>query len=184
MTREIRYARYDGPDATARLDAFLPAYEEVYAEPPYLEGPQDVAEFTEHYQGHTQRSGMRLVLARDADEVVGFAYGYYLAADTRWWRNLQDVTLPDACTREDGHRSFVIIELAVRRPWRRRGVAAGLHARLLDGVEAERVTLTVRPEPEAEPARNAYLAWGYRKIGTSHPWAGAPLYECMLRELR
>ncbi|EYT78278.1 acetyltransferase [Streptomyces sp. Tu 6176] len=178
---DVVFDRYEGTAAAGQLDAFLSAYEEVYAEPPYLEGPRDVAEFVEHYQTHVRRSGMRLVIARDGDEVAGFTYGYFLAPDTRWWRNLQDTSLPEAYVREDGRRTFVIIELAVRRAWRRRGVATGLHARLLDGIDAERVTLTVRPEPEADPARSAYLAWGYRKVGTSHPWEDAPLYACMVR---
>jgi len=180
----ITYSRHSGTDAAMGLDDFLSAYEEVYAEPPYNEGPRDVAEFIEHYDAHTQRAGMRLILAREGAEVVGFAYGYYLAPDTRWWANLQDVQLPSAYTREDGRRTFVILEMAVRKPWRRRGISTALHERLLDGVEAQRVTLTVRPEPEAAPARAAYVAWGYESLGTSHPWDDAPFYECMVRPLR
>ncbi|MFF8592701.1 GNAT family N-acetyltransferase [Streptomyces sp. NPDC015220] len=181
---DVGFTRYEGPAPAGRLDAFLRAYAEVYADPPYLEGCREVAEFIDRYQVHARRPGMRLIIARVGEEAVGFTYGYFLAPDTRWWHNLQDVTLPEPYMREDGHRSFAIIELAVRKAWRRRGIAAGLHDRLLDGVDAERVTLTVRPEPEADPARDAYLAWGYHKIGISHPWEDAPLYECMIRELR
>ena len=183
MTNAITYHRYNNGEAAGQLDAFIPAYEEVYAEPPYSEGPRDVAEFIEHYGAQTGRPGMELVLAQDGAEVVGFTYGYYLDADTRWWRNIQDVELPNDFTHETGTRSFVIIELAVRKAWRRRGIAAGLHAQLLDGVDAERVTLTVRPEPEATAAQAAYAAWGYRPVGTSHPWPEAPFYTCMVREL-
>jgi len=180
---EVTYERHEGAAAATRLDTFLPAYEEIYAEPPYCEGPSDIAEFIEHYQVQARRSGMRLVLAREGEEVVGFTYGYYLAPETRWWHNLQDVNLPDDFTRENNHRTFVIIELAVRKPWRRHGIAAELHARLLEGLTAERVTLTMRPEPEAAPAQAAYAAWGYRKVGTSRPWDDAPLYHCMIRQL-
>ncbi|MFD6551634.1 GNAT family N-acetyltransferase [Streptomyces sp. NPDC058398] len=180
---EITYSRYAGADAADQLDAFVPAYEEIYVEPPYLEGPRDVAEFIEHYAVQARRPGMRLVLAREGDEVVGFTYGYYLASDTRWWANLQDVQLPAEVTREDGLRTFVVIEMAVRKPWRRQGISAALHGRLLDGVTAERVTLTVRPEAEAAAARTAYLSWGYEVVGTSHPWDDAPLYDCLLRPL-
>jgi GNAT superfamily N-acetyltransferase len=183
MTSEVTFVSYEGEEAAAQLDAFLPAYEEIYVEPPYCEGPKDVAEFIEHYAAQARRPGMRLLLARDAVEVIGFTYGYYLAPDTQWWANLQDVKLPADFTREDGRRTFVIIELAVRKPWRRRGIAAALHTRLLDGIDAERVTLTVRPEPEAEAARSAYLAWGYSRVGTSHPWEDAPVYDCMVRPL-
>jgi len=178
----VIYDRYDALDADTRLDTFLPAYTEIYQEPPYCEGPDDVAEFVEHYHLQTRRPGMRLILAREGEETVGFTYGYHLAPDTRWWANLQDARLSTEFTHEDSHRTFVVIELAVRKPWRRRGIATELHNRLLNGLHAERVTLTVRPEPEAAPARAAYVAWGYRKVGMSRPFEGSPVYECMLRE--
>ncbi|MEI5102299.1 GNAT family N-acetyltransferase [Streptomyces sp. PmtG] len=180
---QMTFERYEEAAATGQLDTFLPAYEEVYVEPPYCEGPRDVAEFIEHYQVQARRSGMRLVIAHEGEEVVGFTYGYRLAPDTRWWKNVQDVRLSEDFTAEDGRRTFVIIELAVRKAWRRRGIAAELHARLLDGLDAERVTLTVRPEPEAAPAQSAYAAWGYRPIGVSHPWDEAPLYTCLVRDI-
>lgn len=182
MTGGVTCERYEGEEeARAQLDAFLPAYEEVYADPPYNEGPSDVAAFIESYMVHTQRPGMRLVLAREGDEIVGFSYGYLLSADTTWWSNVQE-PLPEEFVREDGARTWVILELAVRKPWRRRGIAAGLHAALLDGLSVERVTLTVRPEKEAAPAQSAYAAWGYRRVGLSHPWDDAPFYDAMVLE--
>ncbi|TLQ45059.1 GNAT family N-acetyltransferase [Streptomyces marianii] len=180
---EVTYERYEGPEAAEQLDAFLPTYEEVYVEPPYCEGPRDVAEFIDRYQLQTQRPGFRLVLARDGGEVVGFTFGYRLPEDTGWWDNLLE-PMPDEFTRESGERTFVIIELAVRKPWRRRGIAAGLHERLLDGLAVERVTLTMRPEPEAAPAQSAYASWGYRQVGQSHPWEEAPVYDAMVLDLR
>jgi GNAT superfamily N-acetyltransferase len=181
---EPTYELHEGQDAAGRLDAFLDAYEEVYAEPPYCEGPSDVAQFIEHYQAHTRRNGMRLVLARDGEggEVVGFAYGYPLPADTRWWAGVQD-ELSAEFTREDGARTLAVIELAVRSPWRRRGVAAALHSRLVGSVDVERVTLSVRPEPEAKAAQSAYASWGYREVGLSHPWPEAPYYTTMVLDL-
>ncbi|WP_446037536.1 GNAT family N-acetyltransferase [Streptomyces sp. SID1143] len=178
----IVYRLYEGRTVAGQLDAFLPVYEEVYAEPPYSEGPEDIAEFVEHFRVHARRAGIRLVLAREAGEVVGFAYGYLLAPDTRWWANVQE-PLPGDFTWEDGTRTWVVIELGVRKPWRRRGIAGGLHDRLLEGLVVERVTLTVRPEPEAAPARAAYRSWGYRRVGRSHPWDDAPCYDAMVREI-
>ncbi|MEU1520423.1 GNAT family N-acetyltransferase [Streptomyces sp. NPDC005811] len=181
---EVRFERWEGPEAAGQLDAFLPAYEEVYAEPPYCEGPRDVAEFIDHYgQQIRSRPGFRLVVAYGGGQVVGFGYGYRLPADTKWWANLLDPVCAEF-GRETGVRTFAVIELAVRKPWRRRGVAAGLHARLLEGLAVERVTLTVRPEAEAAPARAAYAAWGYRTVGRSHPWPEAPVYDAMVLDLR
>lgn len=115
--------------------------------------------------------------------MVGFGYGYRLPAGTGWWGNLLE-PMPEDFTCETGERTFAIIELAVRKAWRRQGIAAGLHARLLGGLRVDRVTLTVRPEPEAAPARSAYQAWGYRKVGRSHPWEEAPVYDAMVLDLR
>lgn len=180
---EVTYERFGGSNAAEQLDALLPAYEEAYVEPPYCEGPQDIAEFIERFQIQTQRPGFRLVLARDAGKVVGFTFGYRLPADTRWWNNLLEPQ-PEAFTHEDGERTYVIIELAVRKPWRRHRIAATLHTHLLEGLPVERVTLTMRPEPEAAPAQAAYASWGYRKVGQSQPWDEAPVYDAMVLDLR
>lgn len=174
----------DGRQAAGLLDEALPVYEEVYAEPPYLEGPRDVAEFLERFGRQSERHGFRMVIARDGDGTpAGFAFGYLLPADTAWWDSAL-APLPADFTVEDGTRTFVIIELAVRAPWRRHGIARRLHAALLDGQTAQRATLTVRPEPEAAPARAAYAAWGYRTIGRSQPWPDAPVYDCLVLNLR
>ncbi|MBT2387503.1 GNAT family N-acetyltransferase [Streptomyces sp. ISL-11] len=178
----MTYARHDGPAAGTQLDAFLPAYEEVYAEPPYREGPRDIAEFIERFQRQARRPGFRVVLTRSDADVVGFTFGYLLSPDTLWWEGLLD-PLPGEFTRETGERTFAVIELAVREPCRRCGIAAGLHARLLDGLTVERVTLTARPEPEAAPARATYAAWGYRLVGRSQPWDDAPVYDAMVLDL-
>lgn len=176
---EVTYQRIHGPEAAGLLDAFLPAYEEVYVEPPYSEGPREVAEFIERFHRQARRPGFRLVLAREREEVVGFAFGYRLPADTLWWNGLL-TPLPEQFTRETGERTFAIIELAVRKPWRRRGIAAALHSRLIDDLGVERITLTMRPEPEAAPAQRAYQAWGYVKVGQSQPWDEAPVYDSMV----
>lgn len=173
----------EGAGAAARIDDFLSAYEEVYVEPPYCEGPREVAEFIERFGRQAQRSGFRLAVARDGGEVVGFSFGYLLPADTKWWEG-QLRLLPAEFTAESGERTFVIIELAVRKPWRRRGVAAKLHSALIDGLRVERITLTMRPEPEAAPAQSAYAAWGYRKVGQSQPWDEAPVYDSMILDLQ
>ncbi|MGH3328757.1 MAG: GNAT family N-acetyltransferase [Streptomycetales bacterium] len=170
MAGQVAVHHWDGEGAGTQLDAILPAYEEVYVEPPYREGPREVSEFVERFKRQAKRPGFRVVLARDGAEVVGFTFGYRLPRDTLWWDGLLP-PLPETFTRETGERTFVIIELAVRKPWRRRGIAARLHAKLLDGVAVERVTLTMRPEPEAAPAQAAYAAWGYRKWG--RPGLGA-----------
>lgn len=184
MSDLLSLERRDGSEAVGLLDEILPAYEEVYAEPPYNEGPRDIAEFIERFQRQAERPGFRVVVARSGGSPVGFSFGYRLPADTRWWAGAALSPLPAEFTTEDGERTFVIIELAVRKPWRRQGVAARLHAGLLAGLTVERVTLTMRPEPEAAPAQAAYSKWGYRTVGQSQPWDEAPVYDSMVLDLR
>ncbi|WP_314253508.1 GNAT family N-acetyltransferase [Streptomyces kutzneri] len=167
--------------AGRELDDLAPVYAAVFAEPPYNEGPRDVAEFLERYRREHKTPGFRLVLARDAGELAGFAYGLPLASTTGWWSGFLDTDLAEEFTREDGRRTFVVMELAVRAGWRGHGVGRALHTALLDGVTAERVTLTVRPEA---PAAAWYERLGYALVGLTRPWDGAPLYRSMIKPLQ
>jgi GNAT superfamily N-acetyltransferase len=169
----------EGDVAAALLDVVVAVYAEVYAEPPYLEGPDDIAGFTDAWQRHSTQDGFRLVLGHDGPELVGFAYGHLLPPDTDWWDGgLVDPN--EAFTDETGQRTFAVIELAVLKPHRRRGAGCRLHAALLEDTKAERATLLVRPEPETAPARAAYGSWGYSKIGQIKPGPTAPVYDAML----
>lgn len=170
------------PQALGLAQAFRVVYAEVFAEPPSSEGEDDVEATFRRFRSQTRRRTFRGALARIGDvEPVGMAYGYPLGANTGWWEQL---TTPedDDMRREDGHRTFGFMELAVRAHWRGQGVAQRLHDAVLDGVEAERVLLNVHPESKAAVA--AYRAWGYRKVGEAHPWEGAEPHDVMLLDLR
>lgn len=172
----------DPGQATRLLDDIAPVYEEVYAEPPYHEGPRDVAQFIERYGREHKVRGFRLATARnDQGELSAFAYGLPLSSSTTWWEGFLDTTLADNFTREDGRRTLVIMELAVRAQYRRRGLARALHTALMEDNPAQRVTLAVRPE--AEPATSLYDDLGYRLVGHTRPWDDAPTYRCMIRDL-
>ncbi|MFI9741591.1 GNAT family N-acetyltransferase [Streptomyces sp. NPDC052494] len=169
----------DAGKAAQLLDDIAPLYEEAFAQAPYLEGPREVGAFIARYDEDRQRRGFRLVLARDGEDLAGFAYGVPLDSTTKWWDGLSETVADDAFTREDGRRTFVIMELAVRTAYRRGGLGRALHAALLTDNPAERVTLAVRPD--AEPATSLYAALGYRVVGRSSPWPGGPTYLYMLR---
>ncbi|MBB1247106.1 GNAT family N-acetyltransferase [Streptomyces durbertensis] len=173
----------DRDRATEALDTIVPVYERVFAEPPYHEGPDDVSGFVDGYRQEAQQDGFRLALAHDdSGQPAGFAYGYPLQPTTRWWHGFLNADLADAFTREDGHRTFVIKELAVLPEHRRTGTARSLHTGLLHGLTAERATLAV--VPEAEPAVRLYAALGYTSVGLCRPWADAPLFDVMVLPLR
>ncbi|GHF43942.1 hypothetical protein GCM10010218_26550 [Streptomyces mashuensis] len=172
----------DGSAAAAAEDAFRLVYAEVFAEPPYRESAADVSAACRRFRTLARKPVFRAVLARAGDgEPVGMAYGHLLGPATRWWAQLTE-PVPDDLSREDGHRTFGLLELAVRGAWRGQGVGRRLHDALLDGVGAERVLLNVHPESTAATA--AYRAWGYRKVGEARPWEGADLHDVMLLGLR
>ncbi|MEU7166678.1 GNAT family N-acetyltransferase [Streptomyces morookaense] len=168
----------DGPAAAAAEESFRLVYAEVFAEPPYKETEADVAATFRRFRSQTRKTGFRAALARTQDgEAVGIAYGYPLSPNTGWWDQLTK-PVPDAMRREDGRRTFGLMELAVRPSWRGRGVARRLHEAVLDGAEAERVLLNVHPDSKA--AQAAYRSWGYQKVGEARPWPGADLHDVML----
>lgn len=109
------------------------------------------------------------------------AYGYPLGVNTEWWDQLT-TPVDDDMRREDGNRTFGLMELAVRAHWRGQGVARRLHYAVLDGVEAERVLSNVHPESKAAVA--AYRAWGYRKVGEARPWEGVEAHNVLVLDLR
>ncbi|MEV4432339.1 GNAT family N-acetyltransferase [Streptomyces sp. NPDC049585] len=176
----VTYERHEGPEAARLPGAFLPAYEEVYAEPPYCEGPQDAEAFVGRFRQHAQRPGFRLVLAREGAEVVGFAFGFPLPAEATWWGFMLE-PLPPEFTRETGTRTFAVVQLAVRRPWRRCGTAAALHAALLDGAGVERAAL--HAYPAAGPAQAAYRGWGYVNVGRCRFADGGDEFDALVLTL-
>ncbi|MFE2044048.1 GNAT family N-acetyltransferase [Streptomyces sp. NPDC059477] len=185
MTQQgaVRVEPMDGPAAAHAEDAFRRVYAEAFAEAPYHEGPDDVAAAFRRFRSQTRKGTFRAALAVRVEdgEPVGMAYGFPLGPDTKWWDQLTE-PVPEEQRREDGRRTFGLMELAVCPAWRGQGVARCLHETLLDGVEAGRVLLNVHPDSAAASA--VYRAWGYRKVGEACPWSGAELHDVMLLDLR
>ena len=151
--------------ATELTDEFLDLYGAVYAEPPYDDGPDEVAEFAAAWPRIAGEPGFRLVLARDEGALVGFTVGYVLRPDCGWWprEHLSDFAPGDVeeWIGADGvGRSVGVDELGVRSGWRRRGLARALHDALVVGRRESRVVLWARVD--APVARAVYARWGYR----------------------
>lgn len=60
-------------------------YAEIYAEPPYHEGPAEVRDFASGWHRTIDQRNFRLVIARRAGEPMGFAFGVQLRTRTKWW---------------------------------------------------------------------------------------------------
>ncbi|MFI0736167.1 GNAT family N-acetyltransferase [Streptomyces sp. NPDC021225] len=182
VSETIAVERMDGSAAAQTEAEFRLVYAEVFAEEPYEETPESVHENFRRFRSQVRKATFRGALARTTGgEPVGIAYGYPLSPSTGWWDRLT-TPVSQELRREDGRRTFGLMELAVRAPWRRQHVALRLHQAVLADTTAERVLLNARPDVEA--AQAAYQSWGYRKVGEAHPWDGADLHDVMMLDLR
>jgi GNAT superfamily N-acetyltransferase len=171
----------DGDQAASRLDEYRALYAEVYAEPPYEWGENHAALFAERFQVQRRQPGFALVEARAGTELAGLAFGVTLQPSTPWWNNLT-MSLAAEITTEYPGRTFALVELLVRAPWRRQGIAHAMHDLLIKDRTEERATLTVLPA--ATPAQAAYQKWGWHKVTQKrNPLPGSPLFDVMLRQL-
>lgn len=129
--------------------------------------------FVDHWSG---MAGFSCVVAYDADEPTGFAYGAPLAPGHEWWRatGYQPV---------DGHTStYAVSEIMVRPRWRKQGVSLQLHEELLkERTQHLAVLLVDVTHPKVQAM---YESWGYAKVGEKQPFADSPLFAVMVRTLR
>jgi GNAT superfamily N-acetyltransferase len=176
---------HDG--STASLDAELrDLYGAVYAEPPYRDGPAEIAEFVEEWPELVARPGFRLAVARvAAGDLAGFALGHVVDPDGGWWPDNRLAPTGDRADRGKGDRiprpTFGIAELGVHPAWRRHGVARLVHEALLTGRTEPWVVLWVRRDAPAAVAM--YHRWGYRLVGAV---PDRPPYQvmCLTRRVR
>ncbi|TYC07137.1 GNAT family N-acetyltransferase [Micromonospora sp. WP24] len=176
MVENLQVRHYTAEQAEDLLDQLVDVYLDAHAE----DGPLYNADrYRRQLAMHMPRAGWQLVAATADGKLVGYIYGFPLAADTRWWDGIQG-PVPSDFTDEDGRRTFAISELLVRRAWQRRGIARALHTELMSSRTEERATLLVRPDNIA--ARNAYRSWGWQSIATLKPaWEDAPTFMVLVK---
>ena len=112
-------------------------FREVYADPQYKWGAEHADLFGERFDGQRQSAGFSLVEAQRSGELIAFGFGVTLAPTTPWWQHLV-TPLPHAVTDEYADRTFALVELLVRAPWRRMHVAETIHDRLMQSRHEER----------------------------------------------
>lgn len=181
MPSKIEFASVDSETAAQHLDELVDLYAEVYAEPPYEWGKEHAELFAERFHGQRQQDGFTLIEAREHGQLVGMGFGVTLLPNTPWWRNLT-VPVDESITREYPNRTFALVELLVRGPWRRRHIAEEVHSRLLSRRVEERATLTVLPAATA--AQAAYRKWGWQVVAHKrNPLPGSPVFDVLVKEL-
>lgn len=172
---------FGGVDARGLADVVSGLYQAVFSLSPFSGDDAEFANQRSYYQAMTERPGFRLTTARAGDKHVGFGYGFLLPADTRWWSGLA-APVGEEFAREDGTRTFVLIDYGVLPPWRGRGVGRAIHDELLAGSGARRATLSV--QPKAVRTQEIYRRWGWRNVSVKKmdPPVPAPVFDILLLE--
>ena len=179
---DIEYRRHSGEQSDELVEQLAAVFAEVYAEPPYHFGSDEVTLFRERFDVQRQQGGFSMVTAHSEPELVGFVFGVTLLPTTGWWSRLL-TPAPKGMSEERPGRTFAVVELVVRIPWRRRGVAWKMHDMLLSDRPEERATLTARPDAYA--AQAAYAKWGWQKVvQKTNPLPGNPVYDILTKPLK
>ena len=171
---EITFQLLDETQAAAHADELRALHAEVY-------GRDDDGSFAGRFRVARRQPGFVLAEARHGGYLVGYASGMPLRPSTSWWKDLT-TPLPAAVITEHPGRTFALTQLLVRASWRRQGIAASLHDRILAGRPEERATLTVAPGAGA--AQAALRKWGWRKVArTRGDEPETPVLDVLVKDL-
>ncbi|HET9257084.1 MAG TPA: GNAT family N-acetyltransferase [Pseudonocardiaceae bacterium] len=157
-------------------------YYDAFSKPPYTWPGHGETEFRRGLSRLARDTTLGIVTAQTDNELIGFAYGHALPADTHWWDGFI-TPVPEEVTQEREGRTFALIDFVVAEAWRGRGTGRRLHDTLLGSRPESRATLAV--EPVAHEARALYGRWGWRIVGRLRGPATdfAPEFDIMVRDL-
>jgi predicted kinase/GNAT superfamily N-acetyltransferase len=148
-----------GPEVVVLTEQLRDVYAAAFGAPGYDEASSAAEEFAARTLPlHATRDGFRCAVARTAEDVVGFAYGY-TGHRGQWWSDRVATLAPAAVTREwlGGH--FEVVELAVAPAAQRQGIGTRLHDRLLHGLPHPRALLTTYRDDRPAPRLYRRLGW-------------------------
>jgi GNAT superfamily N-acetyltransferase len=178
---EVKVTLADADTGRQLLEPICQIYDEVFSAPPFFWRDDESSLHRARLTGLLDDPTFGLTIALRDDQLIGFAYGFTVAADTRRWSRLIGDVDPEI-TREWTGRTFLLFDYAVLAGERGRGVGKALHDLLLSSRSEERATLTV--QPTALDTKRLYERWGWRQIGQldGGPTAAAPVFDCYLRD--
>ena len=157
MTGPVRLHRPSAAELPLLHPQVTELYAAVYAEPPYGEGPEDVAAFAGRLAGEVGLDGFTLIGASVGERLVGVAYGYRLRPG-EWFGGV--VEEPADAVR--ALAKFVVMEWLVLPAYRGTGVGRALISTLL-AARTEPVAI-LAADPRAA-ARAVYARAGWRPCG-------------------
>jgi ribosomal protein S18 acetylase RimI-like enzyme len=135
----------------------------------------------ERLPAHAQRDDFVFLVARDAGEVIGFAYGY-TGAYGRWWTEHVAAALsPEQRAQWLDRPHYEIVELHVHPTRQRRGLGSELLAQLLTRQPHDRAVLTA--QAGSRKARTFYAKNGWVELATVDFGAGYPPYVALAKSV-
>lgn len=156
-------------------DEIVALYAEVYAQPPYEEGPEQVGQFRTRLLAETALEGFSVVAARDGDRLAGLAYGWTMAAGS-WWSRADRQPPPEV----HDSAKLAVMEWIVEPGRQGAGIGAGLLRRLLANRAESWATLASDPR---SAARLIYHRAGWQQVArTTLTWG--PAMDLLVLDLR
>jgi len=157
-------------------------YDQAFSRPPFLWTDEESQHHRELLTSLKEEPSFGIVTAEASGQLVGFAYGYQLRPDTRWWQSFLE-SLPAELTDEWPGRTFALIDLAVDESWRGKGLGRELTETLLASRSEQRATLSV--QPTATDTQDFYVHLGWRKVGRKQmpPGVVSPQFDIYMVEL-
>jgi ribosomal protein S18 acetylase RimI-like enzyme len=123
---------------------------------------------------HATRDDFVFLVAREADEIVGFGYGY-TGSSGQWWTDHVEQSLTVAQRAEWIEAPhFEIVELHVKPSQQRRGVGSALLAQLLARQPHDRALLST--QTGSRKARGFYAKNGWSELASVDFGLGYPPY--------
>ncbi len=172
----LRLERHDGAATAAMLDTLTDVYLDEYAEPPYEGSPVHTREaFTERTTRQVSAEGFTLVTGHTDAALAGYTFGFRQPPG-RWLPGTCEPPPPAQIVESP---RFFVVELIVRRPFRRRGYARQLMDELLTARPEPFAALTAHPRA---PARTIYPRWGWDEL-CKLSWDDGTSFDVMVKRL-
>ncbi|MFD8263619.1 GNAT family N-acetyltransferase [Streptomyces griseoluteus] len=174
----LEFQRHDAQSAKAIFTELVDVYARVYDTPPYSGDPFfTVDSFRSRLEVAFNTEGFETVTARLDGLIVGYVHGATLPPDKPWWTSLGTRRPARLQELADAGGIFWLRELMVLPPQQNRGLGRQIHDTVISG-RAENVTALTCIQ-DNEPARSAYLRWGYTLLGQIKHDPESPVYDAM-----
>ncbi|MEM9774619.1 MAG: GNAT family N-acetyltransferase [Chloroflexota bacterium] len=142
-------------------------YAAAFAQPPYKKTLRESEAFAVGYEEITRRTAFKLVVARDDQKPVGFAFGYHLRPEYGWYRVLGPI-LTQAGHSKWLEDAFCLAEMAVLPNYWGKSIGGRLHDELLQGLRSPHFLLSTMHSNETN-AIHMYRGRGW-KVLLDHIW--------------